>query len=106
MTIAQRIELRRLGYTKEEVNQLAELEKVPEPETNTARSEDPAPENVPEPQTANPEPAQDTTMQGRLLEAITNLTAVLQTQKLNNTPQPEPAPPETAQDIFNNILKG
>ena len=106
MTIAQRIELRRLGYTKEEVNQLAELEKVPEPETEAPRSEDPAPENVPEPQTANPEPAQDTTMQGRLLEAITNLTAVLQTQKLNNTPQPEPAPPETAQDIFNNILKG
>ena len=105
MTIAQRIELRRLGYSKEEVNELAELEKTPAVET--AEPTEPAPDQVqaePLPTEPAPEPANND-VQAQLLSAINNLTAVLQNQKLNSTPQPE-VHKETTQDIFNNILKG
>lgn len=102
MTIAQRIELRRLGYSKEEVNELAELEKVPAVET--AEPTEPAPEQV-QAEPLPTEPATVPDVQAQLLSAINNLTAVLQNQKLNSTPQPE-VHKETTQDIFNNILKG
>lgn len=106
MTIAQRIELRRLGYSKEEVNELAELEKTPAVET--AEPTEPAPDRVqaePLPTEPATEPATTDNVQAQLLSAINNLTAVLQNQKLNSTPQPE-VHKETTQDIFNNILKG
>ena len=89
MTITQRIELRRLGYTKEEIAELAELEKAPQPEVVT------------EPEA--PQPQNDISSQ--LLFAINNLTSVLQNQKLNQTAQPE-VKQETVDDIFTNILKG
>ena len=96
MTIAQRIELRRLGYTKEEINELVEMEKNPEEiESDTPESI----ESVTPPVTAVPD------INAQLLTAITNLTNALQTQKLNNTPQPE-VKNETTEDILNSILKG
>ena len=98
MTITQRIELRRLGYSKEEIAELAELEKAPQPEV------------VPEPETPQPEVVPEVTqtqndISSQLLYAINNLTSVLQNQKLNQTAQPE-VKQETVDDIFNNILKG
>ena len=90
MTITQRIELRRLGYTKEEIAELAELEKTPEPA---------------EPEPAAPaEPAPDP--QAEILAAINKLTLAIQGNRLNTVEQPIPPKPETASDIFNNILKG
>ena len=100
MTITQRIELRRLGYTKEEISELAELEKAPQPEV-VPEPEAPQPEVVPEPEA--PQPQNDISSQ--LLFAINNLTSVLQNQKLNQTAQPE-VKQETVDDIFTNILKG
>ncbi len=107
MTIAQRIELRRLGYTKEEIAELVELEKAPQPEAPPEPETVPEPETAPEPE-APPEPkaTQPTNdINAQLLVAINNLTTVLQNQKLNQTAQPE-VKPETVDDIFNNILKG
>lgn len=98
MTIAQRIELRRLGYTKEEINEIIEQEKTPTPDPVAEVVEAVTPDPVPE----TPTPDINT----QLLSAITNLTTVLQTQKLNNTPQPDSIKPETPEDIFNSILKG
>ena len=89
MTITQRIELRRLGYTKEEIAELAELEKAPQPEV------------VPEPETTQTQ----NDISSQLLYAINNLTSVLQNQKLNQSAQPE-VKQETVDDIFTNILKG
>ena len=101
MTIAQRIELRRLGYTKEEINEIIEQEKNPTPDP------DPVAEAV---EAVTPDPVVPETptpdINSQLLTAITNLTTVLQTQKLNNTPQPDSIKPETPEDIFNSILKG
>lgn len=102
MTITQRIELRRLGYTKEEINEIIEQEKTPTPE--------PAPvaEEVVEAVTPDPVVPETATpdINSQLLAAITNLTTVLQTQKLNNTPQPDSIKPQTSEDILNSILKG
>lgn len=101
MTITQRIELRRLGYTKEEINELAELEKIP--------VQEPEPEAVPEPepvQMAIDLEPEKPDVQSQLLTAINNLTTVLQTQKLNNSAQPEQPKKESVEDIFTNILKG
>lgn len=102
MTITQRIELRRLGYTKEEIAELAELEKAPVPEPEQPVEQTAEPEQPVEPA---PVPEQATDINAQLLYAINNLTSVLQNQKLNQTAQPE-VKQETVEDIFNNILKG
>ena len=94
MTIAQRIELRRLGYTKEEVQEMAEQERTAATEPV---QEEPAPE-VSAPAAGDPTTAQ-------LLSAIQGLTLALQGHKLNTTEQPVAAP-ESAADIFTNMLKG
>ena len=98
MTIAQRIELRRLGYTKEEVQEMAEQESIAATEPVNAEPVEEAPA------------AEQTTQQGdptavQLLNAINGLTLALQGHKLNTTEQPVAAP-ESAADIFTNMLKG
>ena len=103
MTITQRIELRRLGYTKEEIAELAELEKAPDPVPEAPDPVPEAPDPVPETLVSIPEQGND--INAQLLYAINNLTSVLQNQKLNQTAQPE-VKQETVEDIFNNILKG
>lgn len=103
MTITQRIELRRLGYTKEEIAELAELEKNPPevPEAVEAETEEAPPVET----VSTPAVSDAPDIQSQLLNAINNLTTVLQTQKLNNAAQPE-VKKETADDIFTNLLKG
>ena len=101
MTITQRIELRRLGYTKEEIAELAEMEKNPEPEPAAPAEPEPAAPAEPEPAVEEkPDP------QAEILAAIKKLTLAIQGNRLNTNEQPEPPKPETAADIFNNILKG
>ena len=97
MTIAQRIELRRLGYTKEEVQEMAEQE-------STAATE-PVTEPVEEAPAAEQTPPQGDPTTVQLLNAINGLTLALQGHKLNTTEQPVAAP-ESAEDIFTNMLKG
>lgn len=104
MTITQRIELRRLGYSKEEIAELAELEKVPDPVPESPPEEAPAPDPVPETPAEAPAPAPDISAQ--LLAAINNLTMVMQNKNLVQTPQPVPEKIETGADIMNSILKG
>lgn len=105
MTITQRIELRRLGYTKEEIAELAELEKNPPEVTETAEAEAET-EEAPSVEAVSPPAVSDAPdIQSQLLNAINNLTTVLQTQKLNTAAQPE-VKKETADEIFTNLLKG
>ena len=119
MTITQRIELRRLGYSKDEIAELAVAEAAaaaqpePEPAPSAAAQPEPAPSAA-----AQPEPAPAVTVaepaaagitqptMADVLTAINNLTTALQKQNINNTPQPVEPQPETATDIFTNLLKG
>lgn len=96
MTIAERIQLHRLGYTKEEIKELAAenydpagLQEEPkEPEAAPAAASDPAPQ---------PD-------NSAVLAAINNLTAALQANAIKTHAQPE-TPKESAEDILFNIIK-
>lgn len=102
MTIAERINLHRCGYTKEEINQLAEAEKA-EVETIVADpAEAPAPE-APAPETPAPAPTPDAqaTNDG-VLDAIKELTKAIYSRNINETPQPAPAA-ETLTDMINKL---
>lgn len=99
MTIAERIKLHSLGYTREEINQLAA------DNYNPAGLENPPaePEPIPEPEPA-PAPTPAKPDNSAVLAAINNLTAALQANAIRTQPQPE-APKETAEDALFSILK-
>ena len=99
MTIAERIKLHSLGYTREEINQLAADNYNPAGLENPPAEPDPIPE--PE-QPPAPNPAQPDN--SAVLAAINNLTAALQANAIRTQPQPE-APKETAEDALFSILK-
>lgn len=91
MTIAERINLHRCGYTREEIDALAKEEKetpAPAPESAPA----PAPESA-------PAPAPDS---DPVLEAIKGLTAAIQASNINRDTQP-PAKTETMTDLINQV---
>ena len=115
MTITQRIELRRLGYSKDEIAELAaaeaaaaaQPEPVQEPEPDQAPAAAAQPEPVPAVTLAEPAAAGITQpSMADVLTAINNLTTALQKQNINSIPQPVEPQPETATDIFTNLLKG
>lgn len=91
MTIAERINLHKCGYTRAEIDALAKEEKetpAPTPEPVTA----PAPESAPA-----PAPESDP-----VLEAIKGLTAAIQASNINKDTQP-PVKTETMADMINQL---
>lgn len=99
MTISERIQLHKLGYTKEEINELNNAGYDPK-----ALEEDPkpAPEPQPEPETPAPEePKPDT--QSEILKAIQGLTSAIQKSNIIQSRQPEEAQ-ETAEDILAKLM--
>ena len=100
MTIAERINLHRCGYSRAEIDALAKEEK----EAKAAEEPAPAQETTP---AEEPAPAQDTKAAEEpapdpVLEAIKGLTAAIQASNINKTPQPE-AKPETVTDLLKNL---
>lgn len=99
MTIAERIQLHRLGYTKEEIAELAKenyevkglTEEPKEPEAVEAVPEEPIPA----------EPKTDTNAE--ILKALQGLTATIQKSNIIASRQPE-QPVETAEDILSQLL--
>ena len=89
MTIAERINLHKCGYTRAEIDALAKEEK----ETSAP---EPAPAPAPEPAPA-PAPESDP-----VLEAIKGLTAAIQASNINKDTQP-PAKTETMTDMINQL---
>ena len=96
MTIAERINLHRCGYSRAEIDALAKEEKEAKAAEDTAPVQDPAKDTAPVQDPAE-EPAQDP-----VLEAIKGLTAAIQASNINKTPQPE-AKPETVTDLLKNL---
>lgn len=92
MTIAERINLHRCGYSRAEIDALAKEEK------EAKAAEDPAPA---EETTPTPAPAEETT-NDPVLEAIKGLTAAIQASNINKTPQPE-TKQETVTDLLKNL---
>ena len=86
MTIAERINLHRCGYSRAEIDALAKEEKEAKAaeETQPAQGTKAAEESDP------------------VLEAIKGLTAAIQASNINKTPQPE-AKTETVTDLLKNL---
>ena len=100
MTIAERINLHRCGYSRAEIDALAREEK----EAKTAEETAPA-QNITaaeETATAQNITAAEETAPDPVLEAIKGLTAAIQASNINKTPQPE-AKTETVTDLLKNL---
>lgn len=92
MNITQRLQLHKLGYTKEEINAFAAEEKAAEQPTA-------------EPGTQHAEEAgTQTSGFAEVLSALNNLTAAVQTQNIKNAEQPT-TPPVKAEDVITGALK-
>lgn len=90
MTIAERINLHKCGYTRAEIDALAKEEK------EAAKNPEPAPE-------ADPKPAETPAEEkDPVLEAIKGLTAAIQATNINKDTQPE-TPKETMNDLINQV---
>ena len=90
MTIAERINLHKCGYTRAEIDALAKEEK------EAAKNPEPTPAPAPEPAPA-PAPEPDP-----VLEAIKGLTAAIQARNIHEDTQPE-AKQETMNDLINQV---
>lgn len=101
MTIAERIQLHRLGYTKEEINELSKSNFDPAGLEDPPKDPEPAPDPEIPAAPAAPEQPDNTAV----LAAIKDLTAAIQANAIKNTPQPDQPAAESADDILFNILK-
>ena len=90
MTIAERINLHKCGYTRAEIDALAKEEKE--------AKETPAPAQE-EKETPAPAPAPES---DPVLEAIKGLTAAIQARNIHEDTQPE-AKKESMEDIINQV---
>ena len=86
MTISERINLHRCGYSRAEIDELAKQEW----EERNQKSE-------PEKETPNPEPEKDP-----VLEAINKLTEAIQGSNINRKAQPE-KPEQTMDDLIKQV---
>ena len=105
MTIAERIQLHKLGYTKEEINELNKagydpkgLKDAPVSAPDAPPEQDPVPDT---PEVSAPEAQPDP--QAEILKAIQGLTTAIQQSNIVKSRQPEQAP-ETAEDILSELL--
>ena len=101
MTIGERINLHRCGYTRAEIDALAaeekeELQQAAQPEANPEESPEAAPS---QPETAKPTAPQPNK---EILDAINNLAAVIQSRNVNTQQQPQPSP-QTVNDLINTL---
>lgn len=94
MTIAERINLHKCGYTRAEIDALAKEEKEAAKNPEPAK-EDPKPEDTP----AADNPAEE---KDPVLEAIKGLTAAIQATNINKDTQPD-NPKETMIDLINKV---
>lgn len=98
MTILERINLHKCGYTKEEIAALAEEEKQ-NPVVDSVEPEPTEPAAEPTPAPA----AEPTANNAEILKAIKELTAAIQTRNINESKQ-EDQKVETAEDILTGAL--
>ena len=86
MTISERINLHRCGYSRAEIDELAKQEKE-------ERNQNPEPEK----EAPNPEPETDP-----VLDAINKLTEAIQGSNINRKAQPE-KPEQTMDDLIKQV---
>ena len=101
MTIGERINLHRCGYTRAEIDALAAAEKE---ELQQAEQPEAAPEEAQEVQQVEAAPSAPAAPQPNkeILDAINNLAAVIQSRNVNTQQQPHP-PQQTVNDLISTL---
>lgn len=109
MTIAERIQLHKLGYTKEEINELNNAGYDPKGLEDPPKSADDG-QPAPDPEPASPEmpvtdgqPKPTPDPQAEILKAIQGLTATIQQSNIISSRQPE-APKDSAEDVLYKMI--
>ena len=106
MTIAERIQLHKLGYTKDEIKELINAEYDPKGLEDPPKSAEDG-QNVSDREPASPEMSdndgQKTDTQAEILKAIQGLTATIQKSNIMQSRQPDHSS-ETAEDILSKLL--
>lgn len=103
MTISERIQLHRLGYTKEEINDLAQAGYDPAGLTDPPQEPE-EPEQTPEQEPAPaPDPEQTPAYIAGIQSSLDALTKALQAANLQKAEQPVKR--ESVDDVFNSIIK-
>ena len=104
MTIAERIQLHKLGYTKEEIKELANAVYKPEGLTNPpVENVETEPETVVSEIVENIQKETEKDTNAEILKAIQNLTATIQQSNIRQSRQPE-QPAESAEDILSTLV--
>lgn len=101
MTILQRLQLHKLGYTKDEINELDKAEFDPKGLEDPPKDADTEPAEQPK-QEEQPAEGQ-TDPNAEILKAIKDLTSAIQKTNIQQSRQPEPKD-ETAEDVLYNLL--
>ena len=101
MTIGERINLHRCGYTRAEIDALAaeekeELQQVAQPEAEPEEAQEVQPEAAAPAPSVTPQPNKE------ILDAINNLAAVIQSRNVNTQQQPQ-QPQQTVNDLINTL---
>ena len=99
ISFEDRMALVRAGYT---ASQIAEFDKVPQPEPQTEPQTEPQPEPQPEPQT-EPQPADFAAMMQSLNNSMAAMVAAMQAQNIKTADMREPAK-ESPSDILAKLL--
>lgn len=102
MTISERIQLHRLGYSKEEINELAKAGYDPAGLTDPPENPEPEPPAEPEQEPA-PEQEQTPAYIAGIQSSLDALTKALQAANLQKAEQPVKR--ESVDDVFNAITK-
>lgn len=97
MTIGERINLHRCGYTRAEIDALAAEEELQQAAQSETVLEAPEETEAPQPEAPTvPQPNKE------ILDAINNLAAVIQSRNVNTQQQPAPSP-QTVNDLINTL---
>ena len=104
MTIGERINLHRCGYTRAEIDALAAAEREELQQSAQTEAAPEAQEETPEAQPEAAASAASTTPQPNkeIFDAINNLAAVIQSRNVNTQQQPQP-PQQTVNDLINTL---
>lgn len=106
MTIAERIQLHKLGYTKEEIKELINADYDPKGLEDPPKSAEDG-QTVPDREPASPEmpvnDGQQTDTQAEILKAIQGLTATIQKSNIIQSRQPE-EPKDTAEEVLYKMI--
>ena len=105
MTLDQTLKLLDAGYTKDEIRDMIDAEKMPETAVDQAEPETVLPDPEPEPEPAHrTEPVTEDPQIKALTKQINDLVSAIQRSNLLHSQQPQ-QPEKTAEDVLAEVIR-